>query len=147
FDFTGPSQEMEKAIAYATANNVVCVASVGNDGQQATTYPAATSPVMGLASTSDLDQRSSFSNYGAEVWVAAPGEQIVTTYPFGSYAAASGTSFSSPFVAGGAALLLNWSPAIGQSGARQAMTNAQYVGQGLGYGRLDLLMAIASVHP
>jgi len=45
--------------------------------------------------------RSSFSNYGdAVVWVAAP-ESIVTTYPFSTYAAGWGTSFSAPFVSGG----------------------------------------------
>jgi len=37
------------------------------------------------------------------VWVAAPGEAIVTTYPFGTYAATWGTSFSAPMVSGGAA--------------------------------------------
>ena len=48
---------------------------------------------VGVASTNDLDMRSSFSNYGnAVVWVAAPGEGIVTTYPFSTYAAGWGTS-------------------------------------------------------
>ena len=63
---------------------------------------------MGAASTNDSDQRSTFSNYGNQVvWVAAPGEAIVTTYPFGFYAAGWGTSFSSPFVAGTASLVVN----------------------------------------
>jgi len=62
---------------------------------------------MGVASTTDQDTRSSFSNFGMIVWVAAPGEAIVTTYPFNTYAAGWGTSFSAPFVSGGAALLHN----------------------------------------
>src|SRR5207244_9014712 len=87
------------------------VASARNKAQSApslTVYPAEwQNDVMGVASTSDQDTRSSFSNYGnAIVWVAAPGEAIVTTYPFGTYAAGWGTSFSAPFVSGGSSLLL-----------------------------------------
>src|SRR6266568_3134393 len=62
-------------------------------------YYGVQSGVMGVASTTDQDTRSSFSNYGnAIVWVAAPGESIVSTYPFNTYAAGWGTSFSAPFV-------------------------------------------------
>jgi subtilisin family serine protease len=98
FDFTSSSQEMATAMAYANQNNVICVGSAGNDVQQELVYPAALANVMGVASTSDTDTRSSFSNYGTDVWVAAPGEAIVTTYPFGTYSANWGTSFSAPFV-------------------------------------------------
>src|SRR5260370_7018791 len=78
-------------------------------GKQCSLNPASIKTVMAVASTSDFCTRSKFSNYGSQVvWVAAPGEQIVTTYPFGSYAASSGTSFSAPFVSGGMALLLNY---------------------------------------
>jgi len=66
---------------------------------------------MGVASTNDFDQRSSFSNFGnAIVLVAAPGEAIITSYPFGTYAAGWGTSFSAPFVSGGVSLLLIANP-------------------------------------
>jgi subtilisin family serine protease len=145
FDFTAPSQEMVSAISYAYQNSVTCVASAGNDGQQIITYPASITNVMGVASTSDLDTRSTFSNYGSEVWVAAPGENIVTTYPFGSYSAASGTSFSAPFVSGGVALLLAHSPGIGQSGTSQAIAHAKPLTPNLGNGRLDLYQALGSL--
>jgi len=147
FDFTVPSQEMAAAVKHANRNNVVCVASVGNDGQSAATYPAALAGVMGIASTSDFDTRSSFSNYGAEVWIAAPGEYVVTTYPFGSYAAASGTSFSAPFVSGGASLLRALSPAISPAGAAQALAHAKQLSPDLGNGRLDLYQALGSTQP
>src|SRR5262249_14465648 len=68
-DFATSSQEMSAAIAYASQNNVILVASAGNDGQNECVYPASLSNVMGVASTSDLDTRSTFSNYGSEVWV------------------------------------------------------------------------------
>src|SRR5216684_3777693 len=109
FDFTTSSQELKNALDYANQLNVTCAASSGNDGQgpPILVYPAALqNDVMGVASTSDSDVRSSFSNYGdAIVWVAAPGEAIVTTYPFSTYSAGWGTSFSAPFVSGAAALL------------------------------------------
>ena len=147
FDLTVPSQELTSAIRYANRNNVVCVASVGNDGDSAVTYPASLSGVMGVASTSDLDTRSSFSNYGAEVWIAAPGENIVTTYPFGTYSAGSGTSFSAPFVSGGVSLLLALNPATTPASAAQAVAHAKQLTPDLGNGRLDLYQALGSVQP
>jgi subtilisin family serine protease len=53
---------------------------------------------MGVASTTNWDTLSSFSNYGTSVaWIAAPGERIVSTYPFEATLRAWGTSFSTPF--------------------------------------------------
>lgn len=145
FDFTSSSQEMANATGYANQNNVILVASAGNDGQNELVYPASSANVMGIASTSDLDTRSSFSNYGSDVWVAAPGEAIVTTYPFGTYSAGWGTSFSAPFVSGGASLLLHANPSIGPTAAAQAISHAKYLGSGLGNGRLDLYLALSSL--
>src|SRR6184192_2424524 len=98
---------------------------------------------MGVASTSDLDQRSLFSNFGNSiVWVAAPGEAIISTYPFGTYAAGWGTSFSGPFVSGAAALLRNRRSNISESRAAAAVAHAVYIGHDMGHGRLDLIQAI-----
>lgn len=147
FDFTSASQEMSAAISYANQNNLICVASAGNDGQQEIVYPAADANVMGVASTSDLDTRSTFSNFGSDVWVAAPGEAIVTTYPFGTYSANWGTSFSAPFVSGGAALLLNAKPHLDASSAAQAIAHAVQLTPSLGNGRLDLHLALSALNP
>jgi hypothetical protein len=101
-----------------------------------------------VASTSNTDARSSFSNYGnAIVWVAAPGEAIVTTYPFSTYSAGWGTSFSAPFVSGGAALLRNLRTDINEPVAAAAVGHAQFVGADMGKGRLDLLMALTALTP
>jgi len=147
FDTQTNSRELRKALNYANQNNIISVASAGNEGQSApplTVYPAEwQNDVMGVASTSNQDTRSSFSNYGnAIVWVAAPGEAIVTTYPFGTYAAGSGTSFSAPFVSGGSALLLSRQANANQSLAGRAMAHAQPVGPQMGNGRLDLVQAL-----
>jgi subtilisin family serine protease len=107
FNYTTYSQELANAVNYATANGVICVAAAGNSGEQATVYPAALKGVIDVASTSNSDGPSTFSNYGAPpVWLAAPGEGVMTTYPFGTYAAGWGTSFSTPLVSGTTALLV-----------------------------------------
>jgi len=149
FDMKSNSVEFSKAISYANQNNVICASSAGNDGVQETVYPAAyQSDVMGVASTSDNDTRSSFSNYGdAIVWVAAPGEGVISTYPFSTYAAGWGTSFSAPFVSGAGALLLGLDPTTNESKAAAAVAHAVPVGSGMGNGRLDLVQALQSVAP
>ena len=147
FDTQRRSRELRKALNYANKNNVICVASAGNEGQSAPplqVYPAEWQyDVMGVASTSDQDTRSSFSNYGnAIVWVAAPGEAIVTTYPFSTYAAGWGTSFSAPFVSGGSSLLLNQRANMNESEAAEAVAHAVPVGPNMGNGRLDLVQTL-----
>ena len=146
FDLTTNSPELSKALDFARSQNVICVASVGNDGKMEIVYPAALqSDVIGVASTNDLDQRSTFSNFGdAIVWVAAPGEAVISTYPFGTYGAAWGTSFSAPFVAGAADLLLDQRPSTSESLAAAAVAHAVPVGPNMGNGRLDLVEALAA---
>jgi subtilisin family serine protease len=147
FDFKTASQELSNALDYANKLNIICSSSAGNDGAMETVYPAALqTDVMGVASTSDLDARSNFSNFGNNiVWVAAPGEAIVTTYPFSTYSVGWGTSFSAPFVSGGAALLRALRTDINQSLASAAIAHAQFVGADMGNGRLDLLMALTAL--
>jgi len=107
FDFSSYSQELSSAMKYANSKGVISAASAGNDGKYAFVYPGALPSVIDIASTSNQDTQSSFTNYGTPpVFMAAPGEGIMTTYPWGTYAAGWGTSFSTPFVAGTAALML-----------------------------------------
>jgi Subtilase family len=148
FDLKINSQELSDALDYASQLNVICVASAGNDGMQEIVYPAGyTNTVMGVASTDDVDNRSSFSNFGnAVVWVAAPGEAIITTYPFDTYSAGWGTSFSAPFVSGTSALFHQLQPGGGQGQAAQAISHAQPIGPTMGNGRLDIFQALQSVH-
>jgi subtilisin family serine protease len=142
FSFSSPSSELKAAIKNANKGGTICVAATGNDGQQTSVYPAAyTDMVMGVASTSNNDALSTFSNYGSMVWVGAPGEGVVTLFPFGTYAATWGTSFSAPFVAGTAALMLDIAPA-NESQAASAIAHAQYINSMLGNGRLDIGQAL-----
>lgn len=149
FDIPSSSRELSSALSYANQSALICAASAGNDGQKEIVYPAALQNfVMGVASTSNTDTRSSFSNYGdAIVWVAAPGEGIVSTYPFSTYAAGWGTSFSAPFVSGGGALLLNKQSKMNESQAAAAVAHAVPVGTDMGNGRLDLVQALTALSP
>jgi len=146
FDLTSSSTELNDAINYAASKNVILVASAGNDGKQEVVYPAGLQNVMGVASVNSLNQRSSFSNYGNQVvWVAAPGEAIVTTYPYGSYSAGWGTSFSAPFVSGTAALLVSLQSTTNQSRAAADIAHAVWVGPNMGNGRLDVVCAVQAM--
>jgi len=108
FNYTTSSQQLANAVNYATTNGVICVAAAGNSGEQTTVYPGALKGVIDVASTSNQDTQSTFSNYGAPpVWLAAPGEGVMTTYPYGTYAAGWGTSFSTPLVTGTTALMVS----------------------------------------
>lgn len=148
FDMLQSSTEFTDAINYANSNHVILVASAGNDGADEMVYPAGLQNVMGVASTNNQDQRSSFSNYGDQiVWVAAPGEGVITTYPFGLYAAGWGTSFSSPFVAGTASLVLNMQPQDSQTQAAWAISHAQFVGFNMGNGRLNVDWTLSALNP
>jgi len=148
FSMEARSAEMKRAINYAASHGVVCVSSAGNNGARLRVYPAAFDNVLGVGSTSNLDARSTFSNFGDDVQLAAPGEGIITTYPGGHYAAAWGTSFSTAFVSGGAALLLQMNMRTNQEAAADALEgNAKQLPDrlGLGEGRIDLYRALLSV--
>ena len=143
FSFSTSSPELKRALDHATGRGIVAVASAGNDSLRVTVYPAGLRNVIGVASTTDVDTLSDFSNFGPDVaWVAAPGEAIVTTYPFGSYAAAWGTSFSAPFAAGAAALLAEISGRVNAAEAATAQGHAVWVSPEVSRGRLDIPAAI-----
>jgi subtilisin family serine protease len=145
FDYSTYSPELARAIKYANGKGVVSVASAGNDGQRKVVYPGALPGVVNVASTSNNDIQSTFTNYGAPpVWIAAPGEGVVTTYPWGTYAAGWGTSFSTPLTAGTAALMLGANGGCTSSSKIPlGLAAADYIGDiDLGFGRLDSYQSV-----
>jgi subtilisin family serine protease len=148
FDYTSYSQELAKAIKYAHDHGVISVASAGNDGEQTVVFPGGLPSVIDVASTSNQDTQSVFTNYGAPpVWMAAPGEGVVTTYPWGTYAAGWGTSFSTPFVAGTAALMLGANGNCSSTNVASGLAHAVNISDPhLGNGRLDTYQAVKSCH-
>src|SRR5258708_18681954 len=73
FDVSSPSPALNQAVAYANQKGVVLAAAAENESTSAAVYPAAMKGnVMGIASTTDLDQRSSFSNSSPTALLVAP---------------------------------------------------------------------------
>src|SRR5437879_6594994 len=147
FDLTSSSPSLTQAAAYANKAGVVLVAAAGNESTNAPVYPAAlNSYVVGIASTTNWDSRCSFSNFGsADVWIAAPGEQLLSTFPCGTSGSASGTSFSSPITAGTVALMLSAkSSSLNQSQASSALSHAIKLTPDLNRGRLDVYQAVSA---
>ncbi len=109
----GDGEESEDGAATDAGNtDMVVVASAGNENTSALRYPAAEAGVMAVASVDEGEQKSSFSNYGSWIDVAAPGSAIYSAYPRDIYAAWDGTSMAAPFVAGQTALIRADSPSM-----------------------------------
>jgi subtilisin family serine protease len=120
------SDAEHRAICRSVAAGTTYVVSAGNDRDSAARWrPASYNEVITVSAIADFDGRpgglrtswctsfgtrdrddtfADFSNYGGDVDITAPGKCIRSTYKGSSYAWISGTSMSTPAVAGGAAL-------------------------------------------
>ncbi|MGE5585551.1 MAG: S8 family peptidase [Bacillota bacterium] len=103
---TGEDPFMDQAIEYAYNKGVTIVAAAGNDGEPWVAYPARDPRVIAVGAVGPDLARATWSNYGSEVDVVAPGADILSTWPTNSFANASGTSMATPHVAGLAALMI-----------------------------------------
>ncbi len=115
----GPSysRSLHEVFVKAHTYGALTIAAAGNQGQNTATnpiYPANFDipSLISVASTSDSDELSQFSNYGPEVDLAAPGEYILSLLPGSGYGFASGTSMATPIVSGLAALIWREAPQL-----------------------------------
>ena len=102
------NNNLQQAVELALKEDVVVVASAGNDGLDGKvkeTYPAAYDGVLAVGASDRNNERAPFSQSGDFVDVAAPGVEMVSTVPKGGQCVDNGTSFSAPYVAGVAALI------------------------------------------
>jgi subtilisin family serine protease len=107
-EFSDPGFDDDKARCSLKYGAVV-LAAAGNDGSDTLQqFPAAEAVPGSLSVAASTESRTlaAFSNRGAWVEIAAPGERIISTFPGGGYATWSGTSMASPMAAGTAALVL-----------------------------------------
>lgn len=161
--FGGPDTNpaLEAALKYAYDKNVVIVASSGND-DGAVIYPAAYNDYcLAVAATDQDDNRTDWSNFGPEVDIAAPGENILSCYPVDlvtpgqlPYGWASGTSMATPHVAGLAALIKSLKPHLT---AAEIMSIIRYSADDInssiypgkddyvGYGRMNMEKALVPI--
>jgi len=107
------SQALFDQINAANDANLLVVAGAGNNGFDNDIlpfYPASFDApnVVAIAATGNTDDAAWFSNYGASsVHLGAPGVDILSTTPGGTYEFSSGTSMATPHVSGAAALVLS----------------------------------------
>ena len=106
---SGVDRVIQTAVANAVANGNLVIAAAGNTGNSVPQYPCSYPGVLCVGSTTSTDARSSFSTFGPQVDIAAPGSSIYSTIPvsMGSYGYKSGTSMATPLAAGIAGL--TWS--------------------------------------
>jgi len=108
---SGPYEPERTAIVNAVNRGVLVVAAAGNDRNNNASYPAAYPEVLAVSATqSSYRFASSFSNYGPQVNISAPGDYIYSTLNGNRYGYMSGTSMAAPNVSGVAALIKGRNP-------------------------------------
>ncbi|MFB6298669.1 MAG: S8 family serine peptidase, partial [Halobacteriales archaeon] len=150
---------IDSAIQTAKNNDVVVIASAGNDGNRpdcdgdgdtvcgdndCVSTPAKHPDVIAVSSTTINDGLSGFSSVGSEIDLAAPGSSIPSTWNTGGVAILSGTSMAAPHVTGAAAQLLadSTSPGNVRSELKSNAEDIGLAGYEQGGGLLDLAAAL-----
>jgi len=146
----------QNIIDYATINqNALVIAAAGNDNNENAFYPASYRYVISVASTGTTDARSSFSNYGANIDVCAPGSNIYAAQSNNTYFTQSGTSMASPVAAGVAGIIKSHFPSYTalQVGEQLRVTcdniyavNGAFLNK-LGTGRVNMFRALTENGP
>lgn len=153
----GDCESLHEDIQYAYERGVLIIAAAGNDGswcENCVSVPAAFPEVVAVAALTSSGERASYSSYGPEVEIAAPGSDVLSTVPeysslgqhpkcksqgYGSsqfstsigdplngvaYCRISGTSMATPHVAAAAALLWSHCPGLSPDSVRMIITSS-----------------------
>jgi subtilisin family serine protease len=122
--FYSGTQGLEDAVEYGWENGVLLVAANGNNRGRVVAYPAKFPHCMAISATDDRDAFASFSNYGPETDVAAPGDTVYSTQKPNTYAYLSGTSMATPCVAGLGGLLKSYNPELSNDEIEQIIEDS-----------------------
>jgi len=152
---SGSSRLLEYATYYAYQHDVALIAAAGNTNS-AILYPAAYPWVLAVGATQQNETRASFSNFGAQLDVMAPGAAILSTSPrsgallsslTNSYGVLNGTSMAAGHVAGAASLLAGLTTFDRPDKIYEALieTASEYPTRTneFGYGIIDIYAALA----
>jgi uncharacterized repeat protein (TIGR01451 family) len=148
----------QPALRALRAAGIVPVLAIGNNGPRSGSLqaPASLPEAIAVGATDDLDRVASFSSRGPSPWgetkpeVAAPGAQIRSSLPGGTYGTGDGTSAAAPHVSGLAALLLQADPTLTVREVETLITStAEPQGSIVpnnqtGWGRIDAYRATAA---
>ena len=136
----GGSLAEEEALNEAYNDGILCIAAAGNESG-AVSAPANYDCVMAISASTSTDGFASFSNFGPEIELIAPGYAIYSTYKRGGYTTMSGTSMASPEAVGAAALAWSAHPTYTNVQIRTLLHNtAENIGLTTyqqGYGLVD----------
>jgi subtilisin family serine protease len=151
--FAGPKDALiERGIAALAAKGIVMVAAAGNAGPKSPPlYPAANTNVIAVSATDAEDKLFTASNRGSYIAVAAPGVDVFLPAPDEKYQITSGTSFSSAYISGLAALVLERNPVLKPGELRAIlMKTARDLGSPgrddlFGAGEADAFAAVSAV--
>jgi subtilisin family serine protease len=146
---TGPEESatLNNALQYAWNKGVLPVCAAGNNNSNnPAVYPASNSLCFTVGATNRDDAKASFSNYGPWVTIAAPGEDMYSTWIGSSYTFQRGTSMAAPIVAGTAGILSGQGVRNSQLRQRLCNTADPIAGTGAYWtcGRLNVFRAVAN---
>ncbi|WKA53938.1 S8 family serine peptidase [Planococcus shixiaomingii] len=139
---------LDDATTYAKNKGVTIIAAAGNDNTYYDIYPASLPSVISVSATNSSDKITGFSNFGYNIDLAAPGEDIYSTVSGSSYKYMDGTSMAAPVVSGVAALVLSKNPLLSPDQVENILTkSAVDLGSKgwdyyYGYGRVDASKAL-----
>lgn len=102
----GDSALVRSAIEYARKSGALIIAAAGNNGLDQVSYPAANEGVIAVGAVDALGNHLDFSNSGNAVAISAPGLGVNAAWTGGQAASVTGTSFSSPIIAGAIAAVM-----------------------------------------
>jgi len=109
---------------------VLLVAAAGNGRSSRFSYPASFNHVMSVAAVDSNRRRAYFSQYNSQVEISGPGVSVRSTYKGGIYRNLSGTSMSTPHVAGVAGLVWSHFPDCSPMQIRYALSRTAANGSG-----------------